>query len=161
MISLIAAMDLNGVIGKNQKLPWRLPADLRFFKQKTLKHSILMGRKTYESIGRPLPQRKNYVVTHQRNWAAEGICMVSDLHHFLSSFPEEEELFIIGGAEIYAQTLDFAQKIYLTQVQTKIEGGDAFFPSFDRSKWILVEEVIHPADEENAWDLHFQTFLAR
>lgn len=150
MISLIAALDRNRVIGVRNALPWRLPDDLKRFKALTLDHRVVMGRKTFESIGRPLPSRANLVVTRQMGYAPEGVQVVHDLDAALTA-RADEEVFVIGGAEVYAQTIDRADRLYLTEVETAVEGGDAFFPVIDRLRWRLAERIDHVADAKHAF----------
>lgn len=154
-ISLIAAMAENRVIGAEGTLPWHLPADLKRFKALTMGHPILMGRKTYESIGRPLPQRRNLVLTRQREWSAPGTETVQTLDEALGRIEPGEELFVIGGEQVYRLALPRAKRLYLTLVHTQV-AGDAVFPPFDVEQWHLREQEDRPADERNA---HAMTFL--
>jgi len=133
LISLIAAVAGNGVIGKNNKLPWHLPADLQFFKKTTLGHPIIMGRKNFESIGRALPGRTNIVLTRNPNFAAEGIIKAGSLKESfdIAQKTGAEECFVIGGAEIYREALPFCQKLYITRVHGTFE-GDTFMPEFEK-----------------------------
>ncbi len=150
--SLIVAMARNRVIGRGNALPWRLPADLARFKRLTMGHTLLMGRKTYESIGRPLPGRTTVVITRQPDFAAEGVHVVRSLEAGLIVAMREEstrnpdpaaaELFFVGGADVYAQALPLTDRIYLTVIDQEVE-GDACFPDLDLSSWRLVEEEIH------------------
>ncbi len=135
-IAIIVAQSDNRVIGVKNELPWHLPEDLKFFKQITLGRPIVMGRKTYESIGRPLPGRTNIVVTRQQDWSVEGVVVASSLTQAIELAAEElpEEVMIIGGAQIYAEALDLVDRIYLTQVHVVLE-GDAHFPQFDEDQW--------------------------
>ena len=126
-LSMIAAMSDNRVIGVSNSLPWNIPEDLRHFREITSGHPVIMGRKTFESIGRPLPKRRNIVISRQSSYRADGIETVTSLESALALKFDTEEVFIIGGAEIYRQALPFCQKIYLTVVHQKFE-GDAFFP---------------------------------
>ncbi len=154
--SIIVAMAKNGCIGKNNNLPWRLPADLKFFKKTTLGHPILMGRKTFESIGsKPLPGRKNIVITTQKDFTAEGVEVFHNLEDaFQATF---EDLFIIGGANIYSQTLQQADYLYITKVHTDVD-GDAYFPKINIQDWKLIQEETYLADEKNQFDMTFQLF---
>ena len=120
IISLIAAVSENFAIGKDKKLLWHLPADLKFFKEKTLGHCIIMGRKTFESVGKPLPGRRNIVITRNENWKAEGVEVVKSLEEALSLSKDDAEPMIVGGAEIYTLALPLANRIYLTQVEVHI-----------------------------------------
>jgi dihydrofolate reductase len=126
-ISIVAAMSRNRVIGMGGAIPWKIPEDLRRFRELTLGHAVIMGRKTFESIGRPLAGRRNIVVTHQENYSREGIVTVHSLAEAIESSGQDEELFICGGSEIYKQALPLCSKIYLTIVGLDIE-GDTFFP---------------------------------
>jgi dihydrofolate reductase len=147
-LSLIVAMERNGVIGRDGDLPWHLSADLRRFKQLTMGHHIIMGRKTFESIGRLLPGRKSVVVTRQSDFAAPGAVVTHSLPDAVAAASNDDEAFIIGGAEIYQQALDVVDRIYLTEVDADVS-GDARFPDFDRAEWTVAERTEHPADERN------------
>lgn len=134
-LSLIAAVAANGIIGSGNALPWRLPEDLKHFKALTLGHPVIMGRKTYESIGRPLPGRRNLIVTHNAAYRAEGCETKTSLAAALDACGSTEgEVFAIGGAQIYAVALPIAQRIYLTEIQCNFS-GDASFPAFERHAW--------------------------
>lgn len=139
-VSMIAAMDRNGVIGANNKLVWHIPEDLRHFKRLTLGKPVIMGRKTFDSIGRPLPQRTNIVITRRSAWQAEGVNAVCNLEEALdladktASRLGETEVFIIGGEQIYRLALSFATRMYITEIDAEVD-GDAFFPEFDREQW--------------------------
>lgn len=144
-ISIIAAAARNNVIGRSNQLPWHLPEDLRYFKQVTLGKPVIMGRKTFESIGRPLPGRLNLVVTRQRDWQAEGVLVAPSLEAAIqaaqtASSESVEELMIIGGAEIYGAAMPLASRIYLTRVDIEVE-GDAVFPAIDERVWRLVSST--------------------
>jgi dihydrofolate reductase len=156
LISLVAAMAENGTIGRDKGLPWRLPDDLKRFKALTMGKLLLMGRKTYESIGRPLPGRTNLVLTRDREWRAEGVVVVHSLGQALGIARDAEELVAIGGAEIYRLLMPFARRIYLTLVHAEIP-GDTFFPDFDPTQWADVECHGYPADERNAYPFTFVT----
>jgi dihydrofolate reductase len=156
LISLIAAMAENGTIGRDNSLPWRLADDLQRFKALTMGKLLLMGRKTYESIGRPLPGRTNLVLTRDREWRAEGVVVVRSLGQALSCARDAEELVAIGGAEIYRLLMPFARRLYLTLVHAEI-AGDRFFPDFDPTQWADVECHSYPADERNAYPFTFVT----
>ncbi len=156
IISLVAAMTENYCLGLNNKMPWHLPADLAHFKQLTLHKSIIMGRKTYESIGKALPNRHNIIITRQSDFNAPDCTIVSSLEQALQTYSAEEELMIIGGAQIYQQALPVADRLYLTLIHTMIE-GDAYFPHWDAKQWQEVSREIHPADEHNAYAYDFLT----
>jgi dihydrofolate reductase len=160
VVSLIVAMAQNGVIGRDNGLPWRLPADLKRFKAFTLGKSILMGRKTYDSIGRPLPGRTNLVLTRDRGWQADGVFVAHSIEQALTHADKGTELIAIGGAEIYRLVLPFARRIYLTHVHADVP-GDTFFPDFDASQWEDVECRAHPADEQHAYAVTFVTLQRR
>ena len=160
LVSLIVAMAQNGVIGRDNALPWRLPEDLKRFKAFTLGKTILMGRKTFESIGRPLPGRANLVLTRDRSWFAPGVIVVHSVEEALTQAAADKELVAIGGAQIYRLVLPFARRIYLTHVHADVP-GDTFFPDFDSTQWADVECRIHPADDEHAFPLTFVTLERR
>ena len=156
LVSMIVAMAQNGVIGRDNSLPWRLPEDLRRFKAITLGKPILMGRKTFESIGRPLPQRLNFVLTRNPQWRAEGVIAVTSVAEVLRKVRDTDELVGIGGAEIYRLLMPFARRIYLTQVHAEVP-GDTSFPDFDPTQWVDAEFSEYRADEKNAYDMTFVT----
>jgi dihydrofolate reductase len=147
-LAIIVAAARNGVIGNNNQLPWHLPQDLKYFKSITLGKPVIMGRKTYESIGRPLPGRANIVVTRSCDWQADGVAVVNSLEQALvearkvldSSAASATEAMIIGGAEIYRSALPLVDRVYLTQVDVEVE-GDAFFPALPDIEWQLVSTV--------------------
>jgi dihydrofolate reductase len=159
IISLIVAMDRNRLIGNKNQLPWHLPADLAHFKQVTMGKPIIMGRKTYESIGRPLPGRTNIVLTRDEGYQADGIVLTGSLENALDLAASEgaEEVMIIGGSNIYAQALDHSGRLYLTLVDAEYE-GDAWFPEIDMEKWQQVSTEAHSADEKNPVDYRFMIF---
>lgn len=156
-ISLLVAASENNVIGAANKLPWHLPADLRYFKNLTWAMPILMGRKTFESIGKPLPGRKSIVITRNRNWQHEGVDVVHSVEEAVqkASAYGAKEIFVIGGAEIFETSLPKAERIYLTRIHHHFD-GDAFFPEIDPAKWSLVSERFCQADEKNAYAHRFQ-----
>jgi dihydrofolate reductase len=146
--SALVAMAKNRVIGRHNTLPWRLSADLQRFKRLTMGHTLVMGRKTYESIGRPLPGRHTVVITRQPDFRPEGVQVVHSLEEALRAAPaQEQELFIGGGAEIYRQALPLTDRLYLTVIERDVE-GDAHFPELDLGGWELVEEEAHVGPEE-------------
>lgn len=155
-ISLVVAMDQNRLIGKQGQLPWRLPDDLKHFKALTLGKIVLMGRKTWDSLGRPLPQRENWVLTRDPEFRAEGARAFHTLDQALFA-AKPAELMVIGGGELYRQILPLAQRLYLTEVQARLEGGDAWFPPLDRSVWRETEAETHPADERHVYPFRFVT----
>ena len=157
MISLIAAMDKNHLIGKNNDLPWRLPADLAYFKKVTMGNTIVMGRKTFESIGKPLPGRENVIVTSQQDYKVEGASIVHSIEELLQLDKDSKELFVIGGARLYEQTLAHADRLYLTEIQEQFE-GDAYFPAIDEYKWSVVSKTEGVKDEKNPYTYYFTVY---
>lgn len=155
-LSAIVAMSQNRAIGKDNKLLWHLPADLAHFKHITMSKPILMGRKTFQSIGRPLPGRCNIVITRDRNFHAEGCVIVHSPHDALDAANDYEEAFVIGGAELYHLLLPKVQRLYLTIVHHHFT-GDAFFPELDLSEWRECERVDHQADAKNQYPFSFIT----
>jgi dihydrofolate reductase len=155
-LSAIAALSENRVIGINNQLPWHLPADLKHFKTLTTGHPIVMGRKTYESIGRPLPNRTNIILTRDANYQAPGCFVFNDINSAMQSdaVQNANEIFIIGGAMIYAELLPQIERLYLTIVKTVIE-GDAFFPEIIANEWQEVGRESHEADEANLYAYDF------
>jgi dihydrofolate reductase len=144
-ICLIAAMAENRVIGRDNTLPWRLPADLRRFKALTMGHPVLMGRNTYESIGKPLPGRRNLVITRNRAYAAPGCDVVHSLDQALGACGDAQDVFVIGGAELYREALAQAQRLELTEIHAVFE-GDALFPQFDPDQWREAAREVHAAE---------------
>ena len=153
-IALIVAMANDGVLGANQGLPWRLSADLQYFKSVTMGKPIIMGRKTYESIGRPLPGRQNIVVTRNANYQAPGCLVATSLDTALTAAHPTAEVMVIGGAQLYKQCLDRAVRIYLTEVHADVS-GDTFLEDFDRSKWKELSRERYAKDEKNEYDYSF------
>jgi dihydrofolate reductase len=156
-ISLIVAMARNRVIGANNALPWHLPADLKHFKALTMGHHIVMGRKTYESIGKPLPGRTSVVVTRNAGYAPPGVITANSLEAAVSACGDEEEIFVIGGAELYLQTITLADRIYLTEIDADIS-GDAYFMELDGRQWQESERKSHMPDEKNVYPYQFVTY---
>lgn len=159
-VSAIVAAAENNAIGKDNELLWHLPNDLRFFKQTTSGHAVIMGRKTYESVGKPLPNRRNLVVTRQKDYVLEGAEVVHSLEAALARCSDETEVFIVGGAEIYRQALPFTHRVYLTRVHAELP-GDAYFPDLDERDWVLVSEEKHNPDERHAYGYSFQVYERR
>lgn len=159
IISLIVAASTNNAIGKNNQLLWHLPNDLKFFKNTTWGMVVIMGRKTYESVNKPLPGRINIVVTRQAGWTAEGTITAVDLKDAISKAEETncKEIFVIGGGEIYKQAILLADKIYITRVHAELE-GDTFFPVINESEWSLVSNEDFPADEKHKYAYSFQVW---
>ncbi|MCW9023260.1 MAG: type 3 dihydrofolate reductase [Gammaproteobacteria bacterium] len=156
VISLIAAMTEERVIGIDNSLPWKLPNDMKWFRQQTMGKPIIMGRKTFESFGaKPLPGRTNIIITRDQNYSAEGCIVAHTIEEALQSAAAVDEIMIIGGASFYEQMLPQAQRMYLTFVHTKVE-GDAWFPEFNLSEWQEVSREDHQIDEKN---LHPHSFV--
>ena len=160
LVSIIAAMDRNRLIGKENQLPWHLPADLAHFKQVTMGKPIIMGRKTYESIGRALPGRTNIVLTRSSDFNAEGVLTANTLEQALDYVSSEDEVMIIGGSAIYELTLPRADQLYLTYVENSFE-GDAWFPDFDLEQWHVIASEEHSADEKNSSAYRFVTYARK
>lgn len=165
-LAIMVAAAENGVIGRNNALPWHLPGDLQYFKRVTMGKPILMGRKTFESIGRPLPGRTNVVITRNPDFSAEGIRVVESLAAALRLAEDialvdgVEELVVIGGAEIYREALPLAQRLYLTEVHASIE-GDAWLPEIDWADWREVQRERHAAEGNNPYDYSFVVYERR
>lgn len=157
VISLIAAISRNGVIGKNNTLPWRLPADLQHFKKVTTGHCIITGRKNYEDIGKPLPNRTNIIVTRQSGFSAPGCIVVHSLEEALDQCSGEQEVFVIGGAVLYTHALPLADKLYITHVDADID-GDTYFPSIDWTEWQQTAKERKCADDNNPHDYVFAEY---
>lgn len=158
-IALIAALDENNVIGYQNQLPWHLPDDLKYFKKLTLHQTILMGRKTFLSIGKALPKRRNLVLTTQRdgNWQIEHIDNIEVFHDLESVLALPlERLMVIGGKDVFQQTLPLANRLYLTLVKAKVK-GDTFFPDYDKTQWQEIEHIEHPADTKHDYAFSFVT----
>ena len=158
MISIIVATADNGVIGKDNQLLWRLSADLKQFRILTTGHSIIMGRKTFESIGKPLPNRTNIVISRQSNFDfPEGVSKANSLEKAIEMAKNaegNEEIFIIGGGNVYKQALEITDKIYLTEIKANIE-GDAFFPKLNEKDWKEISRISYAKDEKNEYDFDF------
>ncbi|MFJ5623832.1 dihydrofolate reductase [Peribacillus loiseleuriae] len=155
MISFMFAMDENRIIGKDNTLPWYLPADLQYFKKVTMGHPILMGRKTYESIGKPLPGRENIILTRNADYQQEGITVISDMKEAVAYADAlDEEVFVIGGAEIFQQLLSDCKRLYITQIHHSFE-GDTYFPELNMSKWQTVSRTTGIVDEKNRYPHEF------
>jgi len=156
MISLIWAQDNNGLIGKDGQLPWRLPADLGWFKKTTMGKPILMGRTTYDSIGKPLPGRTNIVLTHQSDFQAEGCSVVHSIEEAKLAAADAEEIMVIGGAKVYEQLLPHASKAYMTLIHAEFD-GDTCFPEINLEDWRQISREDHGPDEANAYFYSFIT----
>ena len=157
-LSLIVAMDKNRLIGSNNGLPWHLPADLAFFKRTTMGKPIVMGRKTFESIGRPLPGRRNIVVTRDPDFSAEGCDIANSIDAALALCADDDEVMLIGGASLYQQSLSRATQLYVTQIHHRF-GGDTWFPDFDESEWRVESREDCDADPSNAYAYSFIKFV--
>ena len=161
MITIIAAVSENNALGKDNQLLWHLPEDFKRFKNLTSGHSIIMGRKTFESFPKPLPNRTHIIITRQNDYQApEGCIVVSSLEKAMELCPANEEAFVIGGGEIYQQAINIVDKIDVTRVHTTLE-ADTFFPAIDTTKWELVFEEFHPKDEKHDYDFTFLTYLKK
>lgn len=156
-LTLIAAMAQNRVIGNNNELIWHLPADLKRFKALTSGHHIIMGRKTFESVGRPLPNRINIIVSRQKDYKVKGCLVVNSLEEAIEKASRDDQPFIVGGADIYKQSLQFANSIELTLIDSEYE-GDSHFPEINPENWKLVSEETYPSDEKNKHNMRFQKY---
>ncbi len=156
MLSIIVALSENNVIGRENNLPWKLSADLKRLKAITMGHHLIMGRKTWESLGRPLPGRTNVVITSDKNYKAEGGVVVHSFNEALQTSAHDNEAFVFGGGKIFREALPVVTKIYMTIVHAKID-GDTFFPGLDKNEWHEVEREDFKADEKNQYDYSFIT----
>lgn len=155
-ISFIFAMDRNRAIGVNNKLPWHLPGDLKFFKNVTMGHPILMGRKTYESIGKPLPGRRNVILTQNTAYQAEGCEVIHSVDEAIETF-REQELFVIGGAEIFKLFASHVNRMYITYIEDEFE-ADTFMSELDLSNWTLVSSELGERNEKNPYEYYFRIY---
>ena len=160
MIIMIAAAAENNALGKDNDLVWHLPDDFKRFKNLTSGHSIIMGRKTFESFPKPLPNRLHIIITRQKEYQFDGCLVASNLEKALSLIPKNQDVFIIGGGEIYKQALPFTDKIELTRVHQSFD-ADTYFPEINPDKWLLIQEEYHPKDEKHAVDFTYQTFIRK
>jgi dihydrofolate reductase len=160
MIVLIAAAAENNELGKNNDLIWHLPDDFKRFKLLTSGHFIIMGRKTFESFPKPLPNRTHIVITRQKNYHPEGCLIATSIENALALAPKNEDVFVIGGGEIYKQSIALADKIELTRVHHHFD-ADTYFPVIDEKKWTLVFEEFHPKDEKHLVDFTYQTYIKK
>jgi dihydrofolate reductase len=162
MLSIIAAISDNNVIGKDNKLMWNLPEDLKRFKQLTTGHTIIMGRKTFESLGRVLPNRKHIVITRDENYKIddENVEIINDIEKIDKYINSEEENFVIGGAIIYKQLITKVNKMYITKVHQKFQ-GDAYFPIINEEEWKIIEKNQGIKDEKNPYDYEFITYIRK
>ncbi len=154
-ISMIAAIGQNRSLGKDASMLWHLPRDLRHFKKSTMGHFVIQGRKTYEAFGKALPGRQNVIVTRNKNYKANDSQIVTSLEEALelARLNQDDEVFIIGGAEIYRLGLKYAHRIYLTKIDHAFEGANVFFPELDDKQWNIKEQHFFPSDEKNSWDM--------
>jgi len=158
-LSIIVAVSENHVIGLHNQLPWHLPADLAYFRRLTTGHTILMGRKTYESIGRPLPKRENVVITRDTSFQPDGVVVLHSLEAAIDHVRgRQEEVFIIGGDTIYRQSLSWVNRIYYTRVHVVLDEGTAFFPVLHPEEWRLLSSEYHLRDEQNQYDYSFEIY---
>ncbi|MFT6919261.1 MAG: dihydrofolate reductase [Cognaticolwellia sp.] len=157
ILSMIVAHANNRIIGKNNDMPWHLPADLAYFKKTTLGKPIIMGRKTYQSIGRPLPGRKNIVISRDNNFQAQGVEVVNSVDAALALVVDSAEVMVIGGGAIYQHCLAAAQRLYITHINADID-GDTHFPEYDLTVWKKVVSDIRPSDEKNPYQLDFSVY---
>jgi dihydrofolate reductase len=156
-LAIIAAVARNGVIGHRNRMPWHLPEDLKLFRQLTLGHAVIMGRRTFESIGWPLAGRNNIVVTRSPDWTRSGCHTAHSLEAALAAVREPQEAFVIGGAQIYALALPIASRLYMTEIECDFE-GDAFFPEFDRSRWREASRESRVLDGAGGFGYHFVAY---
>jgi dihydrofolate reductase len=157
---LVAAMGRNRIIGAHGRLPWRLPADMRFLRSISMNKAVLMGRLTFESIGKPLPQRRNVVISRRGALGADGVEVVTSLGAALSHLASAPEVLVLGGQTLYEQTLPIASELVLTRIDEDFE-GDAYFPSFDEHSFERVWAEEHPADDENPHPFRFERWTRR
>lgn len=162
ILSLIAAIGKNNELGKGNTLLWKLPADMQYFIKTTSGHPVIMGRKTFESIGKPLPNRKNIVITRDRNYKKDGVEIVHSLEEALgrarTPLAQDEEIFIIGGAEIYKQAMPIVDKLYITHIEAEDKNADVFFPEIIPIVWNEVSHEIHKPDEKNTIPYTFSVY---
>jgi dihydrofolate reductase len=157
IVSLVLAMSENRLIGRDGGLPWHLPKDLQHFKQVTVDHTVIMGRKTFDEIKHPLANRRNVVISRNPEFQPRGVTVVPTLNEALALGATEREVFVIGGGEIFRLALSRADRLYLTVVHATVE-GDTYFPAFDATAWALEDEERHEADEKHAFAFTFRTY---
>ncbi len=158
MISIIAAIGKNNELGKNNTLIWSMPADMKFFRDTTRGHTVIMGRKTFESIGKPLPNRKNIVITRDKNYKKDGIEIVNSLNEAINLTIPNEEVFVIGGGEIYKQAIEIADKLYITHINTEDSEADSFFPEIIPLVWNEISHTENQKDTENPFNYTFSIY---
>jgi len=161
MISIISAIGKNNELGKNNEILWKLPADMKHFKEITLGHPVIMGRKTFKSIGKALPNRKNIIITRDKNYKAENIEIAHSLEEALKLFQTNGEIFIIGGAEIYKQAMEFADKLYITHIEAEDKNADSFFPKINLKEWGKTKSKKYIKDELNNYNLEFVEYIKK
>lgn len=161
MITMIAAAGQNNELGKNNGLLWHLPDDFKRFKALTTGHYIIMGRKTFESFPKPLPNRIHLVITRNKNYKKEGAIVVHSLKEALSKVKDDDQPFVIGGGEIYEMALNIADKIELTRVHGTFDDADTFFPKFSEKDWKLIAEDNHPTDKKHNYAFTYETWIRR
>jgi len=160
MIILIAAIAQNNALGQNNDLLWHLPKDFKRFKEITSGHHIIMGRKTFESFPKPLPNRTHVIITRQKEYVCEGCIVVQNLEKAIAVCPKNEDIYVIGGGEIYSQSIHLADQLDITRVHHSFE-ADVFFPEIDPKIWELTTEEVHLKDEKHLYDYSFQTFIRK
>ena len=159
MISLIAAIGKNNELGKNNALVWSMPTDLKYFRDKTSGHPVIMGRKTFEAVGRPMPNRRNIIITRDLNYKKAGIEIVHSLNKALDSVPHKsEEIFIIGGEEIFKQSMPLADRLYITHIDAEDKNADTFFPEIIPIVWNEISHEEHKKDAENPFNYIFSVY---
>ncbi len=157
-VTFIVAAAENNAIGKDNQMPWHLPNDFKYFKEKTMGHSIVMGRNTFESIGKPLPGRRNIVVSRTATQIHEDVDVANSIPEVLTYCRDENEIFIIGGAQIFKQALGIADKVLMTRVHTDIKDADTFFPELPEQDWELISSDAHQKDEKHQYDYTFEVY---
>ena len=160
MITIIAAVAQNNAIGKNNDLLWHLPKDFKRFKEVTSGHYIIMGRKTFESFPKPLPNRTHVVISRQKNYNPENCIVAESLEDAINKCPKNENIFIIGGGEIYKQAINISDKLDITKVHHQFE-AEVFFPEINLDVWELISEDFHAKDEKHLYDFSFQTYIKK
>ena len=160
MIIMIAAVAENNALGKNNDLLWHLPLDFKRFKEITSGHHIIMGRKTFESFPKPLPNRTHVIITRQKDFTHDGCIVVQNIEKAIAVCPTDENLYIIGGGEIYSQSIHFADQLDITRVHNSFD-ADVYFPEIDPKIWELTSEIFNPKDEKHLFDYTFQTFVRK
>lgn len=159
MISLIAAIGKNNELGKNNTMLWHMPADMKHFKEMTTLHAVVMGRKTFESLDKALPNRRNIVISRDANYRKEGVEVVHSLSEALNLFPNQnEEVFIIGGGELYKETMSIADKLYITHIEAEDKNADVFFPEIIPIVWNEISHIEHKADAKNPFNYIFSKY---